>query len=82
MRDLVAAARERLAASTWDAVALEQSLRALAESRGIGAGAIFQPLRVALTGSSASPGIFDVLMLLGRDTSLRRIDAALATLGA
>jgi len=81
-RDLIAAARERLAASTWDAGALEQSLRALAESRGIGAGAIFQPLRVALTGSSASPGIFDVLMLLGRDLSLRRIDAALATLGA
>jgi glutamyl-tRNA synthetase len=81
-RDLVSAARERLAASTWDAVALEQSLRELAESRGIGAGAIFQPLRVALTGSSASPGIFDVLLLLGRDTSLRRIDAALATLGA
>jgi glutamyl-tRNA synthetase len=79
-RDLVQAARERLAASNWDAEALEAALRELAQSRGIGAGALFQPLRVALTGSSASPGIFDVLVLLGRDVSLRRLDAALAAM--
>ncbi|MGH7714241.1 MAG: glutamate--tRNA ligase, partial [Gemmatimonadaceae bacterium] len=64
-RDLVAAARDRLAASEWDAAALEHALRGLAEARGIGAGTLFQPLRVALTGSAASPGIFDVLVLLG-----------------
>ncbi|HJU75782.1 MAG TPA: glutamate--tRNA ligase [Gemmatimonadaceae bacterium] len=79
-RELVGAARERLAASDWDAAALEDALRDLAESRGIGAGALFQPLRVALTGSSASPGIFDVLVLLGRDRALRRLDSALANL--
>jgi glutamyl-tRNA synthetase len=41
---------------------------------------LFQPLRVALTGSAVSPGIFDVLALLGRERSLARIDAALAKL--
>ncbi|MGQ0641213.1 MAG: glutamate--tRNA ligase [Gemmatimonadaceae bacterium] len=81
-RELVAAARDRLAVTEWDAARMEQALRELAQASGVGAGALFQPLRVALTGSSASPGIFDVLVLLGRDTSLRRLDNALATLGA
>ena len=63
----------------WDAAPMEEALRMLAEQIGLGekAGKIFQPLRVALTGHSASPGIFDVLLLLGRDRSLARIDAAL-----
>ena len=43
---------------------------------GVGGGKIFQPLRVALTGLTVSPGIFDVLLYLGRDRSLGRIDAA------
>jgi glutamyl-tRNA synthetase len=47
----------------------------------MGAGKIFQPLRVALTGVTASPGIFDVLVMIGRDTSMHRIDAALQHLG-
>ena len=69
-------------ATTWDAARLEERLRSLADSRGIGAGKVFQPLRVALTGSSASPGIFDVLVLLGRDRSLSRIRDALRHLDA
>ena len=66
--------------STWEQVAMEAALRTLAEQLGFAdkAGKIFQPLRVALTGMSASPGIFEVLGLLGRDRSLARIDAALA----
>jgi len=44
------------------------------------AGKLFQPLRVALTGLMASPGIFDVLLMLGRDRSLSRIDAAVGYL--
>jgi glutamyl-tRNA synthetase len=40
------------------------------------AGRVFQPLRVALTGLAASPGIFDVLLTLGRDRALARIDDA------
>jgi glutamyl-tRNA synthetase len=62
----------------WQADTMEETLRTLAEQRGFGdkAGKIFQPLRVALTGLSVSPGIFDVLIMLGRDRSLARIDAA------
>ncbi|MEP6508096.1 MAG: glutamate--tRNA ligase, partial [Gemmatimonadales bacterium] len=44
-----------------------------AESRGVAAGKIFQPLRLALTGLSVSPGIFDVLVMQGRDLALTRI---------
>ena len=63
---------------------MEDALRALAERLGFGekAGKIFQPLRVALTGLGVSPGIFDVLLMLGRERSLARIDAAVALLGA
>jgi glutamyl-tRNA synthetase len=75
--DLLEATREALAAApAWTAGALEEALRALAERRGIAAGKIFQPLRVALTGVTASPGIFDVLTALGHDRSIARIDAA------
>jgi glutamyl-tRNA synthetase len=66
--------------TSWTSDALEPALRALAETRGITAGKIFQPLRVALTGLTVSPGIFDVLVLLGRDRSLSRIDTAIRTL--
>ena len=75
------ASRDALAlAPTWTTDALEPELRTLAERIGVGAGKIFQPLRVALTGVAASPGIFDVLVLLGRERSLARIDAALRRL--
>jgi glutamyl-tRNA synthetase len=61
----------------WTADAFEAPLKSLAEARGIGLGKVAQPLRAALTGRSTSPGIFDVLALLGREESLQRIDAAL-----
>jgi glutamyl-tRNA synthetase len=80
-RELLDATAERLASlAAWTPEAMEGALRELAESRGIGAGKLFQPLRVALTGQSASPGIFDVLVLLGRERSLARLDAATRTL--
>ncbi len=47
----------------------------MAEEQGLGLGKLAQPLRAALTGQTTSPGIFDVLVLLGRDESLARIDA-------
>jgi glutamyl-tRNA synthetase len=75
--DLLHATGERLASlEEWNATAMESALRELAESRGIAAGKIFQPLRVALTGLTVSPGIFDVLVALGRQRSLARIAAA------
>jgi glutamyl-tRNA synthetase len=60
----------------WTQEALEEAARGLAENLGVGAGKLFQPLRLALTGSSASPGIFDVLVLLGRERSQDRIEKA------
>jgi len=64
----------------WDMPALEEALRSLAERLGLTAGKIFQPLRVALTGLTVSPGIFDVLRILGRERALARIDDALTQL--
>jgi glutamyl-tRNA synthetase len=64
---------ERLSATTWEEGPLEDALRALAEELGIGAGKLIHPLRVALTGQAASPGIFQVLTLLGRERSLERV---------
>ena len=81
---LTSEARERLAALVpvlanreWRAEALEESVRAFAAENGLQLGAIAQPLRAALTGSAASPGIFFVMEVLGPDEALARIgDAA------
>src|SRR3954470_20747989 len=83
--DILASARETLAGlSTWEPAAMEEALRVLAERLGFGdkAGRVFQPLRVALTGLAASPGIFDVLLMLGQHRALARIDDAVAYLRA
>ncbi|HET7633026.1 MAG TPA: glutamate--tRNA ligase [Gemmatimonadaceae bacterium] len=81
--ELLRAERETLAAlEAWEPSAMEAALRALADSRGLSGGKVFQPLRVALTGLSVSPGIFDVLVLVGRERSLARIDAAIEWLTA
>jgi glutamyl-tRNA synthetase len=60
-------------AADWDAESLESALRALGEQIGVGAGKLIHPLRVALTGNMASPGIFDVLVILGRERSKQRV---------
>ena len=62
-----------LEAAEWMRDDLEVAIRALAEDMGIGAGKLIHPLRVALTGNMASPGIFDVLVLLGRDRATQRV---------
>ncbi|HEY0671325.1 MAG TPA: glutamate--tRNA ligase [Longimicrobiales bacterium] len=67
-------------ADAWTHDDLERSLRQLAEREGVGAGKLIHPLRVAVVGNSASPGIFDVMKLLGRERTLRRINDALAQL--
>lgn len=74
--DLLADVSALLASAPWREEPLEEALRGLAREWDVGVGKVFQPLRVALTGASASPGIVDVLMILGRDRSLRRVDAA------
>ena len=60
----------------WQAGAIEQKLRDFAGAKNIKLGAVAQPLRAALTGSLASPGIFEVMEVLGRDESLARLEDA------
>jgi glutamyl-tRNA synthetase len=57
----------------WTAAATESAVRSLAERRGLKLGAVAQPLRAALTGRTTSPGIFDVLAVLGKEESLGRL---------
>jgi glutamyl-tRNA synthetase len=59
----------------WDQESLEAAVRGVAETLEVGAGKVIHPLRVALVGQSSSPGIFDVLTILGRPRVLARIDA-------
>ncbi|MDJ0643472.1 MAG: glutamate--tRNA ligase [Erythrobacter sp.] len=64
--------------NSWTIEALEASTKSLAEDLGLGLGKLAQPMRAALTGTTTSPGIFDVLVLLGRDEALARLDAQAA----
>ncbi len=73
-RTILTAVHEKLVAlANWDTPSLEMAIREVAEASGAKLGKLAQPLRVALTGRTTSPGIFDVLALLGRDESLDRI---------
>ncbi|WP_206455996.1 glutamate--tRNA ligase [Aurantimonas marina] len=73
-RPIVAALLPQFAAaSTWSADELETLVRAYAEANGLKLGKAAQPLRAALTGRTTSPGVFDVLEVLGRDESLARL---------
>jgi glutamyl-tRNA synthetase len=60
---------------TWELSALEACTRGFAEHEGIALGDIAQPLRAALTGRTASPPVFDILVALGREEALTRIRA-------
>jgi glutamyl-tRNA synthetase len=65
------------AVDPWDAASTEAAVKSFAEAEGLKLGTVAQPLRAALTGRSASPGIFEVLEILGREESLGRLaDAA------
>ncbi|MCL6439931.1 MAG: glutamate--tRNA ligase [Thermoleophilum sp.] len=82
-RERLERARERLAAlDDFSVEAVQSALRALVDELGVKGAAVFQPLRVAVTGSKVSPGIFESLAALGRDETLARIDAVLARLAA
>jgi glutamyl-tRNA synthetase len=65
-----------LADTDWQAAAIEARLRDFVAEKGVKLGAVAQPLRAALTGSLASPGIFEVMEVLGRDETLGRIEDA------
>ena len=63
--------------SEWTDEGLETALQGVLERTGAKPGKVYQPIRVALAGSSVSPGIFETLRLLGKEESLRRIDDVL-----
>ncbi|HEU5361748.1 MAG TPA: glutamate--tRNA ligase [Gaiellaceae bacterium] len=74
---LVQAAAACLASlDSWDAASIEQALRSLVDELGEKPRTAFQPIRLAVTGSKVSPGLFESLELLGRETALERLRAA------
>ena len=82
-REALAAAAETIAAVpavVFEADELEPPLRALAEARGWKAGDLFMAIRVAVTGRTATPPLFDTLVALGRERTLERLRAAIDTL--
>jgi glutamyl-tRNA synthetase len=79
-REALADARAALAATEpFDAEHIERALREVVQVREAKPKDVFQPVRVALAGSTISPGIFETLQVLGRDEALSRIDAVLRT---
>jgi glutamyl-tRNA synthetase len=57
----------------WSVPAIDSAMRALADSRGLKLGKLAQPLRAALTGRTVSPGVFEVMVLIGREESMARL---------
>jgi glutamyl-tRNA synthetase len=76
---LSALAPDLEALESWDEEALEDQTRKAAEAADIKLGKIAQPLRAALTGSTASPGLFEVMVILGRTETLGRLNDVIAT---
>jgi glutamyl-tRNA synthetase len=77
---LAAAAGALDGVGEWAAVAIEEALRAMLEEQGLSASKGLQPLRVALTGSSVSPPLFESIEALGRHRTLVRLEEARARL--
>ena len=61
----------------WDEQSLEQFMRGLIEEKKVSAGEVMHPIRLALTGVTASPGLFEIMVFLGKDTVIRRIENAM-----
>lgn len=68
--------------ATFDAAALEESLRALAEELEVKAGYLIHPVRMALTAAKAGPSLFDLVAVMGREATARHLDHFIAHLGA
>jgi glutamyl-tRNA synthetase len=81
-RRRLAALLQRLDSIAWQAAALEGCIREFAAEQGVKLAAVAQPLRAALTGSTASPGIFEVMEVLGREETLGRIADAVTLAAA
>jgi glutamyl-tRNA synthetase len=73
--------REQLASVEWNVDAVKSAVEAIGASIDVKLGKLQAPLRVATTGRSVGPPLFESLEVLGRDETLRRIDAALTRAG-
>jgi glutamyl-tRNA synthetase len=79
-RDIAAAAADSLAAvDVWERDAIEAALKALCERLGAKPRTVYAPIRLAVTGSKISPGLYESLELLGREESLARLSAAVGS---
>ena len=72
--DHLLALKDVFATAEWSEAALETALRQLAEARAVKAGMLIQGARIAMTGRMVSPGLFEMVVLLGRDTVVRRLE--------
>jgi len=75
MKDALAACAD------FSPAGLEQAFRAVVEKHGVKLGAVAQPVRVAMTGGTESPGIYEVLEVLGKEKTLRRLEKAILSIG-
>ncbi|HEV2749046.1 MAG TPA: glutamate--tRNA ligase [Gemmatimonadales bacterium] len=66
-----------LRGTEWNTTALEQRLRALALERGVAAGKVFQPIRIALSGGTVSEPVNELLYVVGKEAALKRLEAAI-----
>ncbi len=73
-KDHLKALRDTFTSAEWAEAPLEKALRDLADARTIKPGMLIQGTRIAMTGRMVSPGLFEMLVLLGRETVLRRLD--------
>ena len=78
--DHLRALRDAYATAEWNEANLEKVLRDLADARTVKAGMLIQGTRIAMTGRMVSPGLFEMLVLLGRDTVLHRLDQLASSL--
>ena len=75
-RSVLAACVVTLKNAEWSHEGLEKALRSLADERGVAAGKIFQPIRIALTGGTVSEPVNELLLVVGKEAALRRLEAA------
>jgi glutamyl-tRNA synthetase len=81
-KPILEAVRAGIAAlPSLDTEPIEKVFHGIAEARGLGLGKVAQPARVALTGGTASPGMYDVVQILGREETLKRLDEAIRLIG-
>ena len=77
---LLAAYRKRLETCPWEEASLDAELRAVTEEAGCGGGRLIHPVRLAVSGVGGGPGLFELLLLVGREECLQRIDRAIVVL--